>query len=872
MLVRCILLLLTGVLASGAVLAATPAGTVIQNQALATYTDTDGNRVSVVSNLVETTVQQVAGVQLSSDQQQRVTVGTQFSFSHRVVNTGNGDDSYSVSLSNAGGSININGLNVFPDLDGNGIPDSNTALTVTPIIAPDNDYLVVVQGSVPLSGIDGDSALLQLSASSVFDSGATASNIDTVTVGTGPAISVRKTISQASGLSPSGTYVIALEYENTGDSAAGDVTIIDTLPAGMSYVSGSARWSDASSVLTDEDPLDVQSGLVGGIRYCAYHGSCTGLPEADLDVDSDSINQVTAIVDLVNPGSSASISFEVEIAPGLSAGTIQNTAEFEYDIAISTINRQFSNTVAFEVLPIAGVVANGSTATAANGLSEPVSVVSVGQGGVVQFDNIIWNTGNSTDTFNIEVDSAGSTFPIGTVWRLLRNEGSAVLTDTNSDGQVDTGPIQPGSFVRIVLQLELPDGVAGNNGGLGYDLRKTARSVTDANVFDSVTDHLDEIVGNLVDLTNFAAAGTAGAIGVGPGPEATPVTTVSLNDVNVAVFDLFVRHQGSEPDNYLLNAFSSPDAQALPADWLVTFLDPVTGATVASTGMLDSGMSRHLQAHVKLPDAHPPGTFGIWFDARSSLSGASDRKHDAIVISDQSDIVLEPSLSAQLEPGGSFVYQHTLVNNGNVTIDGIELTAIDSRPDWSSVVYLDTNPDGALGPGDSIYSTPLSLALGESRVVFVKVFAPANASALQGNTTRLSAAWNANTQTVLVQDQSIVSQSRVMIRKEQVRDNGCDGVPDAGSSFTVDQIEVAPGNNCVIYRLSAFNQGVEPSYNVKIHDYTPAYTTYQFAAQCSRTPCWIVQPSVGEVGAVNAETDQLLPGDSFFLQFVVRID
>lgn len=867
-----LLILLFGVLMWDCVLAATPAGTIIRNQALATYTDTDGNRVSVVSNLVETTIEQVAGIELTSDQQQRVAAGTEVTFSHRLLNTGNANDSYSLTLSNSGGSINATGLSIFADANADGVPDNDTPLNNTPPIASSSDYFVVVQGIIPASGIDGDSALLLLSVSSTFDSAVIADNTDTITVGAGPVISLRKVVSQSSGLSPSGTYLVTLEYENTGDEAAGDVTIIDALPAGMSYVPGSAIWSQASNALTDANPQDVQSGLAGSVQYCAYDNSCTGLPEANQDSDTDSINQVTAIIDLVNAGAAGSISFSVQIDSGLNAGFIQNTGEYEYDIAISTISRQLSNTVSFEILASAGVVANGSTATAINGLSEPVGVVSVGQGGSVQFDNIIWNTGNSADIFNIEVDAAASTFPVGTLWQLLRNDGSSLLTDTNNDGLVDTGPILPGGFARVVLQLDLPEGVSGNNAGLGFDLSKTARSVTDASIADSVTDHLDEIVGNLVDLTNFAAAGTAGALGVGPGPEVTPVTNVSPNDVNVAVFDLYIRHQGSEPDNYNLSAFSSAAGGVLPANWEVNFIDPLSGGIIVSTGVLASGMSRHVQAHVKLPAAMPSGTFGVWFEARSSLSGASDRKYDAITVADQSNLSLEPSLSAQLEPGGTFVYEHRLVNNGNASINGISLTTTNSRPDWSSVIYLDTNPDGALGPGDLIHSASLSLAVSESVDVFIKVFAPANASALQRNATTVLASWNAGNQSVQVQDQSTVNQSRVMIRKEQVIDTGCDGAPDVGADFGEGQIEVAPGNNCVIYRLTAINQGLEPSYNVKIHDYTPPYTRYETPAQCSRTPCWMVEPEQDGVGAINAETDQLLPGDSFYLQFIVRIE
>ncbi|NND89936.1 MAG: DUF11 domain-containing protein, partial [Granulosicoccus sp.] len=842
--------------------AATPAGTIIRNQALASYTDTDGNRVSVASNIVETLIEQVAGLQVTSNQQQRATPGSRISFSHRIQNTGNEIDRYLIGAGNAGGSIDLLNIEVFADANADGVADSANSISVTPGVAAGDDFFVVITASIATGAIDGDTAQLLLDVISEFDTAVTGQNLDTVTVGTGPAITVVKSISPGSGLSPSGSHTITLTYENTGDAAAGDVALIDALPDGMSYVPGSARWSHSGAALSDADPDDLQAGMFGSVRFCAYHTSCVGLPEAQGDADTTSLNQLTAIFDLVDAGQRGSISFQVNIDAGLPTGSLANTAEFEYDIAVGTISRQFSNTVLFEVLADAGVVANGSTSNAINGLNEPVSLVSVGQGGVVVFDNIIWNTGNATDTFNIEVQAAQSTFPPGTLWQLLRDGGSSALTDTNGDGLVDTGPIPPGSFVTVGLRLQLPAGVAGNNSGLGFDLVKIARSVTDAGIADSVLDHLDEIVANVVDLTNQAPAGSSGALGQGPGPEASPVSVVTVDAEHIARFDLYIRHQGSRTDTYQLGASGTAAGSALPTGWQVQFLDPADNSVITSTGVLASGMSRHVRAEIQVPADEPAGTHSVWFKAYSASTGTSDVKHDGIVVIAADSLSIEPSLSAQLEPGGSVVYEHLLINNGNTRIDDITLGLDESRPDWSSVLYLDTNADGTLGPGDLPYDSPLSLLPGESVDVFVKVFAPADAATLQRNVTTVSARWNGDADLVQIQDQSTVNDSRVAIRKEQALDNGCDGQPDDPAGFGPDQIEVTPGNNCVVYRLTATNLGLEPAYNVTIHDYTPAYTRYRPIAVCSRTPCWVQEPAQEDVGIISAETDQLLPGDS----------
>jgi len=792
-------------------------------------------------------------------------------FSHRLVNTGNGADQYALQLTNLGGdNFDLLSLAVYADVNRDGLADSTSPITTTPLIGAGNDYHVVVEATLPGALSGTDSAQVRLLAISNFASTLSQFNTDTVVVDNGATVRLRKSISANSGLSPSGPYTVTLSYENTGAVDAVDVTLIDSLPAGMSYVPGSGRWHASSAALTDANPNDVHTGGSAQLRYCAYDSSCLGLAEAQADADSASTNQVTAIVNRVAAGESGTLSFDIDIDDLLTAGALINQAELEYASGGTVVPREFSNAVSFTVLPTAGVVANGSVATSINSMNEPVNVLSAAPGGIVLFDNIVWNTGNTTDSFNIEVDAAGSTFPAGTSYRLLQSDAATPLLDTNTDGIVDTGPIAPGQFVKVVLRLDLLANAAGNNGGLGFDLTKTARSITDGGVFDSVTDHLDEIVANQVDLTNQAAAGASGALGVGPGPEANPVSTLILSNRS-AVFDLYVRHQGSSPDTYRLRAMGSAAGTPLPAGWAVEFTDATTGATLTNTGPLASGSSRHVLATVTTPADLSPGTISLFFAAESALTGASDIKHDAVQVGVDTTLQLQPSLSAQLEPGGSVVYEHVITNRGNIAVSDIEFTVAQSRPGWTAALHEDTNPDGFLGPGDQVITGTLSLLPGESRDVFLKVYAPADAVTLQRNRSTLTATWNAGSDSLTITDISTINRTHVHILKEQAVDTGCDGVPDVGSVFGPGEIEVAPGNNCVVYRLTATNRGLEPSFNVTIHDHTPSYTRYHPSAICSRTPCWINEPAANNTGVVKAETDQLLPGDTFFLQFSVQV-
>ena len=141
-----------------------------------------------------------------------------------------------------------------------------------------------------------------------------------------------------------------MQWHNTGAVAATDVSVLDALPAGMTYVPGSARWSEVPAlVLTDADPTDAQAGITGQIRFCAYHNSCTGLVEANSDADNSSINQVTAILTDLPAGAAGHLTFSVSIDSGLAAGNIYNTAEVAYSSA-ATVVRENSNTAVFEIV------------------------------------------------------------------------------------------------------------------------------------------------------------------------------------------------------------------------------------------------------------------------------------------------------------------------------------------------------------------------------------------------------------------------------------------------------------------------------------------------------------------------------------------
>src|SRR5207253_2803880 len=157
-----------------------------------------------------------------------------------------------------------------------------------------NAFKFVITGTVPSGATAGQTNNFSVTGASVFDNTKSASNTDTTTVTANAVINVNKAISSNSGASPSGPYTVTLTYTNSGNSTATTVNIGDALPAGMTYVAGSGRWSvTGATVLTD---------ATGDVQPAA------GSPHIDYSVTT---NVITAIVDQVAAGVSGQITFSV---------------------------------------------------------------------------------------------------------------------------------------------------------------------------------------------------------------------------------------------------------------------------------------------------------------------------------------------------------------------------------------------------------------------------------------------------------------------------------------------------------------------------------------------------------------------------------
>ena len=842
--------------------AAPAAGSSISNQASATYTDGSNVPRTVTSNVVSTTVTQVASFTLTNDGAQTATPGSVVYYPHTLTNTGNGSDTFLLTSTNSG-AFNMTGVQFFAD-NGSGQP-TGLAITSTGPVAAGAAFKFIAVGTLPVTAAATNTNAIVVTGTSVLSSAVTTFNTDTTTVTTNAVVTLTKAISVASG-APGTTATYTLTYTNTGNSMATAVAVTDVIPAGMTYVSDSGRWS-----ATGATPLNDAATIASvGTAPNTLSSSLTG-------------NTFVATVNQVTPGQSGTITFKVKVndvtnipAPGV----LNNTATTSYYNGATTVTGS-SNTVPFTV-----------TQTAAVTLSSDTNVGPAAPGSTVSFTNTVTNTGTGTDTFNIVVGTTG-TFPPGTTFTLYKAGGTVPLVDTNGDGIPDTGPLAAGTTYDVVVKATLPPNAVAA-GAVSVPL--TATSGFDPSKVATATDTLTAITGASMDLTNNTAG--SGSPGFG-NPNTTLAVINTANPGTTTVFTLVAANKGLSPDSYNLAA-STDGALAsvvLPAGWTVTFKESVsgacttTGANIINTGSVAANGSVTVCAVVTVPAGFAAGTSDLYFRTLSPTSGVSDILHDAVTVNAVRSLSITPNGAGQTYPGGSFVYAHTLTNTGNVpegddVLSTVKLLVGNNQTGWTSLMYVDTNGNGVLDAADALITTTLKaaqgggLGAGASVTVFHKVIAPSGAVPGSVNASTITVTTNNGnpagtggyTTTVPVPtvatDSTTVIAGNLTLEKTQALQAACAG---AVGVYTNGNLSAKPGD-CVYYEVKVTNVGSASATNVVVSDATPTYTKLNSGIATTLGTIAAGSPAIGGTGSFSADVGILAAADSATLSFSVVID
>ena len=894
-------------LAPGLALAAPAAGTVIGNQASATYSDAGGTSRSATSNLVQTTVVQVNAFTLTANGARTAAPGQTVYYPHTLTNTGNGTDTYALNapVSSSFGVGPHASLAYYIDANGDGVPDNATPINTSGPLAAGAVFRFVVAGTVPGTAANGSSATITVSATDSTPT--TATNTDTTTVAAS-VIGVTKAFSSPSGPSPSGPITITLSYVNTGTAAATGVQITDVLPATLTYVAGSGRASlTGGTALTDANDGVEQAG--------------TFPPGVDFRSTLGAGATVTAIIPSVAAGASGNVTFQVNVNANLAPQSIANTAQYQTSSQPSTS----TNTATFQVLQGAGVVANGSATVSANGTAEPVVIATAAAGTTIAFNNYVWNRGNGSDTFDMTITSNG--FPPGTTVTLLQQDGATPLLNSGGSAAPDTGPI-PGAgqpcaapFVsdttvspsicgyRVVTRVTLPT----NAPNAAYTLVKRATSVFNNAVFDEVSDTLGAVAANTVDVTNDRAAPPAGTAVVADGLGPTTTAVIRTNVVTpggaaiVTRFRVWVTNSGAVADDFNLAALFAASTAAgatpptLPAGWSVVFRADASGAAadcttvgapLVTTGAIAAGAARLVCAEVTVPPLASgtavAGNYDFDFSATSAANASvSDVIRDRVTLAAARNMTLTPDNTSQTFANGTIVYVHTLANLGGAA-DTATFPAgclTDTRAGWTSTAYVDANANGTLEIG---IDTPITCGVssvtlnpGQTRAIFVRVTAPAGALASDpANVTTIRATYASAIQAT---DTTSIAAGLTIVKEQQgVGVAGCTDNFPLAANYSQAAIAASPATipgACIAYRVTATNNSAA-SVSLVMNDAVPANTRVNYACSgngvsspsATGGAVAVTMPADGTSGNLNVVMATLPPGLSAVLYFCVRID
>jgi uncharacterized repeat protein (TIGR01451 family) len=970
--IACSLMLLN----SGQALAVAPANSVIGNQASATYVDSTSTTRTSTSNTVQTTVAQVKSFTLTQSGAKTVPNNQQVCYPHTITNTGNGQDTYSLTAPATGGSFAHTSLAYYLDADQNGQPDNGTAITSTGPLNSGSSFNFVVCGITSSSAAATSTGTITTTATDTNSPTAnTASQTDTTTIGNA-SINVQKKLSSvappgytpvSSGPSPNGNagntnpvLFVILDYTNAGTIAANNLQITDVLPSGWLYVPNSGRWTGSGATVLPDNGTSPPAG----ISYSAPTTAVSGT--------------VQATIANVAGSTSGSLYFQITIAPNLAVTTAGNQAvttnqatyQYSYTYMASTVNVPSSptNSVLYSVLQAASVAANGSSTTTGLTDNDPLTVASASPGQTITFNNYIWNKGNAADSFDVIIRDGTSaaayplnalplngstcnpssvatdacTFPTGTTFQILASNGATTLLDSNGNGTPDTGTIPlpsagvcPAPYVidatntycgyLVVVKATLPVGAsAGNNGGAGYKISLEARSKFDSAKLDTVVDSLTTISANSVDITNNAAIGSGGVLGTGAGTTSVIVTntvTPATASSTKTTFTLYVNNTGATAAIYNLssNFVSVPGGAGLsnpPAGWTITFKDSgngtdctgTLGSAVTSTGTtpVAAGSAKLVCAEVTIPATNansmgtatyaPPGNYVIDFTATNQANGTvTDFIRDQVTLNPLHQVTITPNGAQNTVPGGAVTYTHTITNNGNVaeTVTFASGFLADSQVPtyaWNSTAYVDDG-DGMLVVGTDIQITTavsFSLAPNQTKTLFVRVSAPMMAGSPPDITT-VTATYNSGANTAAASDTTTLTAGLKLDKYQQLPGGtgSCtggspsvtltSGVPNAPwSNMAISASANTVPGKCIAYLVVGTNTTGSNITSVNLTDVVPANTILETGcgAPTATAPLSVTGGpySSGFTGTVSATAATLTPGQTFTLQFCVKIN
>jgi hypothetical protein len=347
----------------------------------------------------------------------------------------------------------------------------------------------------------------------------------------------------------------------------------------------------------------------------------------------------------------------------------------------------------------------------------------------------------------------------------------------------------------------------------------------------------------------------------------------------------------------------------VPTGWTVTYSSTAACPGTATTSVtVQANQQTTVWACVTAPAGSASGTSIVGLTATSTTdSTVTDTLTDAVTVTaaaSKPDMQLGPDTgNTQVASGGTAVQTTTLSNNGGTQCgagsNGLNVKlAFDSTSataGWSAILYFDKNGNGIVDQGDVLVNTLVAgatdtyqltnallgnpspalvpMQTGSALPLLVKIASPSGATngtvatvTMTVTDTNTDAAAKCPTETAVFT--STVQAGQLRVTKTQAVDVSCSNKA-VGITLSPAALKVTPNGTdiCLVYQVTAENQGSAAVYNVVLNDTVPAYTTFasgnQPAVQCAGSNgtkgTLAFQAPAGEVGAVSCGTATTIP-------------
>ena len=696
------------------------AGSVVTNTATGAYVDAaSGLSFRLTSNTVMTVVQPLEALVLTSTQNVSRTPGSAFELSHQLTNTGNLASTFKLQIRTISGSFVPASLQVIQDINGNGVADAGE-----PVLAADSvlqlasgaSARLLVKGLTPASAVVGQSAQIKITATSQAQN-ISGSNTDTVTIVSGPAVTVTQS---ASTTQPVAGRDLSFTFRavNTGNGTAAPVPIVVNGMASQWFVM-------RSSIPANTAFAGLESGSTGG--QLLYHRLgdplASYVPTVPTDAAVDAVAWVVpALTGTEGPISSGMLSGTLRLKVNSNAAGVVSSEGYADYVSQGTTLTTTSNLLR---LPLAD---HPPTITfyASNTYTTPMQQSSIGAPLFVQINAAQCNTDPGV------ID----THPVTLISQLTGDTETFTATETSANSGIfrilPRVPTANGAS-RVVaagnglLEVLRNDGVTASLAGCGGSTVTTTLLIDPSGVvFDSKTNAA--VSGATVRLIDVTGAGNGGNAGGSALVFETDGATLAPTSVVTGV-DGSYNFPFVPPSQYRLLVVP-PNGYAFPSKLLPGRLQPFRALNAAgSYGEVFAVTVAGGPVVIDIPvDIGPAGGLFIQKVASKALAELGDFVNYTITISNNTDTLLKGGVVHDRLPAGFTYVRGSARLNGAALTDpvggtgpvldfGVGAVAISAPAVLRYRVRIGAGADA----GDGTNAAQMSSDLARSNVATVKV-------------------------------------------------------------------------------------------------------------------------------------------------------